>query len=61
MSKIKYEDIKDAASFHGWTLITKEYKNLKTEMEFSCPEGHIVYTTWGKLRENFNCPTCKIS
>lgn len=61
MSKIKYEDIKDAASFHGWTLITKEYKNLKTEMEFSCPEGHIVYSTWGKLRENFSCPTCRQS
>lgn len=57
-TRIKYEDIRDAASFHGWTLISKEYKNLKTEMEFSCPEGHIVYTTWGKLRDNFNCLTC---
>ena len=30
-------------------------------MEFSCPEGHIVYTTWGKLRDNFNCLTCASS
>lgn len=59
MSKIKYEDVKDAASFHGWNLISKEYKNLTTEMEFSCPEGHIVYTTWKKIRENFVCPTCE--
>ena len=28
MSKIKYEDIKDATSFHGWELISKEYINL---------------------------------
>ena len=58
MSKIKYEDVRDAVAFHGWTLISKQYQNLKTEMEFSCPEGHIVYTTWQKLRENFNCPSC---
>lgn len=58
MSKIKYEDVRDAVAFHGWTLLSKEYKNLSTEMEFNCPEGHMVYTTWKKLRENFNCPLC---
>lgn len=59
MSKIKYEDVRDAASFHNWTLISKEYKNLNTEMEFSCPEGHIVYSTWKKIRESFTCPSCE--
>ena len=59
MSKIKYEDVKDAASFHGWELITKEYTNLQTEMEFKCPEGHIVNSSWKKVRENFLCPICE--
>ena len=59
MSKIKYEDVKDAASFHGWELISKEYVNLKTEMEFKCPQGHIVNSTWKKVRENFTCPICQ--
>lgn len=58
MAKIKYEDIKNEVSYHGWNLISKEYINLSTEMEFSCPEGHIVYTSWKKLRDNFNCPSC---
>lgn len=58
MSKIKFEDIRDALAFHGWKILSTEYKNLSTEMEFSCPEGHIVYTSWKKLRENFNCPSC---
>ena len=58
MSKIKYEDVKDSVAFHGWSLLSTEYKNLNTEMEFACPEGHIVYTSWKKLRENFNCPSC---
>lgn len=59
MSKIKYEDVKEAANFHGWELISKEYVNLKTEMEFKCPEGHIVNTSWGKVRDSFNCPICE--
>lgn len=59
MSKIKYEDIKDATSFHGWELISKEYINLKTEMEFKCPQGHIVNSTWKKVRENFSCHICQ--
>ena len=58
MAKIKFEDVRDSVAFHGWTLLSKEYVNLNTEMEFSCPEGHIVYTSWKKLRENFNCPSC---
>ena len=58
MSKIKYEDVKDSVAFHGWTLLSKTYTNLNTEMEFNCPEGHMVYTTWKKLRESFTCPMC---
>lgn len=57
-NRITYEDVQELTSFNEWKVISKEYKNLKTEMEFSCPEGHIVYTTWGKLRNNFSCPVC---
>lgn len=58
MSRIRYEDVRDSVAFHGWKIISTEYKNLSTEMQFSCPEGHIVSTSWKKLRENFNCPSC---
>ena len=27
-------------------------------MEFMCPEGHRVFTTWEKLRRKRDCPTC---
>ena len=60
-SKIKIEDIQTAADYHGWKLISKIYKNLSTEIEFSCPEGHIVRTTWKKMRNNFKCPFCEDS
>ena len=58
-TRIKLEDVKEIVNSYGWQLISKEYKNLSTEMEFACPEGHIVYTTWKRIRENFECPTCK--
>ena len=25
----------------GWKLISTEYKNLNTELEMLCPEGHV--------------------
>lgn len=28
-------------------------------MEFKCPHGHQVYTTWKKLRNRRECPICK--
>lgn len=27
-------------------------------MEFICPEGHHVFTTWEKLRRRRDCPIC---
>lgn len=27
-------------------------------MEFLCPEGHNVNTTWRKMRSKYECPVC---
>ena len=59
MSKIKYEDIEKEVNSHSWNLISDSYKNLKTLMTFSCPEGHLVYSTWERLRNNFICNQCE--
>ena len=58
MAKIKIEDIRQEALEHGWELKTSTYKNLNTEMEWTCPEGHIVYSSYKKIRDKFICPTC---
>lgn len=57
--KIKIEDIKATLHNEGWELITPTYTNLKTEMEFKCPEGHTVYSTWEKMRDKRKCPICE--
>ena len=58
MSKIKLQDIQDELQKEDWKVISDIYKNLDTEMTFQCPEGHLVLTTWKKLRNKRYCPTC---
>ena len=59
MSKIKFSDIQSAVAEHGWKVISEEYINLDTEMVFECNEGHRVYSPWKRIRDKFECPTCK--
>ena len=59
MSKIKLEDIIEAAKENHWKVISTEYKNLKTEMTFECPKSHLIHETWGKMRDNFVCSQCE--
>lgn len=59
MARITLDFIQSEIEPHGWKVKSKEYKNLQTEMEFECDEGHTVYTTWGKLRNKLSCPVCE--
>lgn len=56
--RLKYEDIKKEVEEAGWELISTSYSNLKTEMNFKCPEGHMNYISLEKWRRNYKCPTC---
>lgn len=57
--KITLESIQQELDPLGWQVVSTEYKNLDTEMEFLCKEGHSVHSTWKKLRKNIECPLCK--
>ena len=59
MSKIKIEEIRKAAKEHGWEVVSKEYSNLQTEMEFKCNEGHKIIAPYKKIRDSWVCPVCK--
>lgn len=58
MAKITLDTIKENLKERGWKVLSLSYKNLDTDMEFQCPEGHYVLKTWGKLRDKYECPTC---
>ena len=45
-------------SSEGWTLISDTYKNLNTELEMKCPEGHIQFQTYGNWRKHPICEKC---
>lgn len=58
MARIKIEDIRAELAQDNWKVISEEYVNLDTEMIFECPEGHKVYSSWKKIRQKRECPTC---
>lgn len=59
MSKITVEQIQEELSKDNWKLLSTSYKNLQEELIFECDKGHKVYSSWGKIRQNRNCPQCK--
>jgi len=58
MPRITIEDIKEAIQPDKWILISETYKNLDSNLEFRCNEGHTVIAPWKKIRENRICPMC---
>ena len=59
MARISIEQIQEELSKENWSLVSTDYKNLNSELIAKCPEGHLVYTSWGKLRTKRDCPVCK--
>jgi len=42
----------------GWQLISTEYKNLDTELEMICPQGHKQTQTYRAWRKHPQCEIC---
>lgn len=55
--KLKYDDVKKFFKSYKMDLITKEYKNNKTNLDIKCKDGHIFTKTLANFKKN---PTCKI-
>ena len=58
LAKIRVEDIRKAAIEHNWELVSTEYTNLDTTLEFICEEGHQVFLPYKKVRDKWECPIC---
>lgn len=58
MSKITLPEIREELAKYKWTCDDNVYVNLKTPMHFRCDEGHIVESTWDKIRRKPICPVC---
>jgi hypothetical protein len=56
--KLTIEFVREQFEKEGYTLLTKEYVNSKTPLEYICPEGDkgkIVWSNWQKGRRCFEC------
>jgi len=59
MARITIESINQELKETGWECISKTYQNLDTSLEFKCEEGHVIQSTWKKIRSKRECPRCK--
>lgn len=59
MARITLESINEELAPTGWKCISTEYKNLDSELQFNCEEGHLVCAPWKKVRTKYECPVCK--
>jgi len=59
MKKLTYGFIKKSFEKEGYTLLSKEYKNNKTKLDYLCPKGHIHRVSWNCWNTLGNrCPYC---
>lgn len=59
MARITIDSINEELAQYNWKCISTEYKNLDTELQFNCEEGHLVCAPWKKVRKLQECPVCK--
>ena len=59
MARITLDTINEELAPTGWKCVSDEYKNLESELQFQCDEGHEVYASWKKIRTKRECPICK--
>lgn len=59
MARITLDTINEELAPSGWKCISDEYKNLESELQFNCEEGHLVCAPWKKIRTKRECPVCK--
>lgn len=59
MARITLDSIREDLAQDNWQVVSTEYKNLDTEMEFKCAEGHSVFAPYKQIRTKRECPICK--
>jgi len=59
-SRLSYEEVKRAFDDRGYTLLSKEYVNVQTKLDYICPKGHLGSMTYGNFHQGKGCPICNI-
>ena len=59
VAKPALEQIKESFAKEGYTLLSNNYVNNKTKLEFICPSRHIGTITWHSWCSGSRCLKCK--
>ena len=56
--KITYTQVKNKFEEEGYTLLSTEYINAKSKLNYICPKGHTHSMTWTNFKTGYRCPSC---
>lgn len=52
------EEVKEYFEKEGYNLLSTEYINSKTKLDYICPNGHKHSITWNDFQSGARCPEC---
>ena len=58
-SRHSYSDVKKFIESCNYKLLSKEYKNANEKLKIKCPNGHIIWMSYGHFYSGRGCPICK--
>ena len=56
--KLTYEYVKESFESKGYKLLSKEYTNCDTKLDFECDKGHTHSICWDSWSHGHICPYC---
>lgn len=58
--KIRFDTIKDFVKSFNYEILSKNYGNPKTKLQFKCPEKHTFRMCYSDFKQGKRCPVCVI-
>ena len=58
--KIKTDTVKDFVKSFNYEILSKNYGNVRTKLEFKCPEGHTFKMAYLDFKQGKRCPVCAV-
>jgi membrane-bound inhibitor of C-type lysozyme len=57
-TKLILEQVIESFKNEDYTLLSKDYINSRTKLDYRCPEGHEHSIVWNAWQRGNRCPTC---
>lgn len=58
--KLRLDTVQDFVKSFGYEVLSKNYGNTRTKMEFKCPEKHTFRMAYNDFKLGKRCPVCAI-